>query len=162
MDLRGLAQAFDGFLAAAEGTGPAARPSDEWTPQMVVAHIIANNRLIAAHLAEALSGREPAYDNRPAVRLSYLEAIVQAAGDWVCLVDEARRSAVEVMQLAGLVDDATAVRRFPTRVEDGNRVRIDEPVSIAHLLDAQAEVHLPSHAGQLRVVRTGTMSRAVA
>jgi hypothetical protein len=157
MDTSSLRQAYESFLetAAVGDFGPPAHDGD-WTADLVVAHVIANDRLISAHLAEALAGREPRYDNRPVNRLPYLRAIVDAARDWIGLVESARRTSAEVLTLAGMLEGPALTRPMHTRIEDGGELRVDEPVPLAGFLAAQTRRHLPSHTEQL-----GALARQV-
>ena len=128
-------------------------PDGGWQAEVVVAHVTANDRLIAAHIAEALAGGSPSYDNRPATRERYLGAIIAAARDWNGLIESARRSSREVLDLATALGEEGRVPH-PTLILDGDTVQVDEPVPILALLAAQARVHLPAHAAQLEWLRT--------
>jgi hypothetical protein len=146
-----LEQAYGAFLElAARGGFDGRRAADGgWNAELVVAHVVANDRLIAAHLAEAIAGREARYDNHPANREHYLRSIIRAAGDWDALVDAAGRSSAEVLSLVWRLDGPAAGRPLHTFILDGEVVRVDEPVPPAALLAAQWRVHLPAHSAQL-------------
>jgi hypothetical protein len=154
MDTIELEQAYRDFidLAAREGFDGLPAADGGWNAELVVAHVVANDRLIAAHLAEAIAGREAEYDNHPANREHYLRSIIRAAGDWDALVDAARRSSAEVLSLAWQLEGPAAGRPLHTFILDGDVVRVDEPVPPAGLLAAQWRVHLPAHTAQLQAL----------
>jgi hypothetical protein len=119
---------------------------------MVVAHVAMNDRLIAAHLRRAMAGRPSAYDNRTVYRASELQPIVDADPDVRSLVDDARRSSSDVLELAAEMSEGVAALAFQTNIMDGDIVQVDGPVPLAGLLGAQVRVHLPLHTAQIEAL----------
>lgn len=142
-------------LLEAAASGPFAAPAmdDEWSAERVVAHVIANDRLLAATVAEVLAGERPSYDNRPSQRSAYLDPLAQAAGGWSGLVEGLRRSGRELAILAGRLDDEQTAVEIPAYIEDRGRPTVNRTVPIGPFIAAHARVHLPAHAEQLLALR---------
>ena len=104
---------------------------------MVVAHVATNDRLIAAHLRRAMAGEPTAYDDRTVYRASELQPIVDADPDVRSLIDDARRSSSDVLELADQMSEDVAALAFQTNIMDGDIVQVDGPVPLAGLLGAQ-------------------------
>src|SRR6476659_4295560 len=132
METTALEGAYEGWLAAVE-LGPATRPPRDggWPAEWVLAHVTLNDRLIAAHLAEAISGGSPSYDNHPVTRPVAFEALIRACGGWDGLAAEAQRTSQEVLTLAGGLNEEIAALPFPTYILDGDTVQVDQPLPLA-------------------------------
>jgi hypothetical protein len=153
MDTGDLRAAYDRFLATAASSADCeAADAAGWTVAMVVAHVAMNDRLIAAHLRRAMAGRPSAYDNRTVYRASELQPIVDADPDVRSLVDDARRSSSDVLELAAQMSEGVAALAFQTNIMDGDIVQVDGPVPLAGLLGAQVRVHLPLHTAQIEAL----------
>jgi hypothetical protein len=154
MDTSELEAAYRSFLdvARAGGFKP---PSDrkEWSAELVLAHVAANDRLLAAATAAVLDGEPASYDNSAANSEAYLEAVARAAGDWDGLVAEVRRCGLELVLLARRLDEQQATTAVATRIVDGGEVRVDAPMPWSGVLVTQAQVHLPDHQAQLAGLR---------
>jgi hypothetical protein len=119
---------------------------------MVVAHVAANDRLIAAHLRRAMAGEPTAYDNRTVYRAFQLQPLVDADPDVRSRIDDARRSSSEVLALTDQMNEDVAALVFQTNIMDGDIVQVDGPVPLAGLLGAQVRVHLPLHTAQIETL----------
>ena len=153
MDTADLRAAYDRFLGTALSSADCdAANAAGWTVAMVVAHVATNDRLIAAHLRRAMAGEPTAYDNRTVYRASELQPIVDADPDVRSLIDDARRSSSDVLELAGQMSEDVAALAFQTSIMDGDIVQVDGPVPLAGLLGAQVHVHLPLHTAQIEAL----------
>jgi hypothetical protein len=148
MDTTELEDAYERFHAAASAGG-FEDPVGSWPASLVVAHVAANDDLIAAHIEAALAAEEPRYDNRPALDERRLRRIVEDVEGWDGLVELARHRAARVVRLAGDVDGALAGRPFLVFILDGDVVQVDGPVPIPRLIAAQSRVHIPAHTEEL-------------
>jgi hypothetical protein len=145
-----LEAAYHRFLAMASGPPMRfAEPSGSWPATLVVAHVAANDDLLAAHIETALAGGDPRYDNRPATDERRLRSLIEEAGDWEGLVAGARAGSARVLELARAVKGELAGRPFHVFILDGDTVQVDEPLPIPALLAAQARVHVPAHTAEL-------------
>ena len=142
MDTTELEAAYRELLDAARagGFGP---PAEEggWSAELVLAAVVATDRLLAAATAEVLAGASARYDNAPATRAPYLRAIARAAGDLDGLVAEARRCGLELVLLARELGEAAATP-VDVRLLDGDEVRLAAPMPWSGMLATHAEVHL--------------------
>lgn len=154
MDSSSLETAYAAFHEMA-ASGPFAPPPNpqKWTAELIVAHMVAIDQLLAATLSELLAGRAPTYDNRPSIREPHLRAIVAAAGDWPGLIATARQSAAVVCALVREVDAETAARPFPVFLQSGETVVGDETLPLPTLLHGHVQMHLPGHTRQLEALK---------
>lgn len=152
METSSLQTAYAAFLEAASSRFVKPADSAKWSAELIVAHIIAIDQLLAATVSELLAGRAPQMDNRPAIREPHLRAIAAAAGDLTGLIALARQSSAVVCTLVKEVDAATADRPFPVRFQSGEDVLVDQPLSLATLIEVQAHQHLPGHMRQLQAL----------
>lgn len=150
-----LRAAYDRFLDAAREPGFSPAPDGEWSADLVLAHVIVGDRLIAEATAAVLAGRKPQFDNRASQSEPYLRAVVEAAGDWDGLVEGVRRGARELVAVAERTSDEQAATEISVYIVSGDEVVVDGPRPLAFLLQGPAAVHLPIHIGQLAALRAG-------
>jgi hypothetical protein len=134
-----------GFRPPADATGP--------TAEVVLAGCVATDRLLAATTADVLAGRPARYDSSAAGDRVWLELIGRAAGGHDPLVATVRQAGLELVLLARRLDEARARTPVPTRIVDGEVVRVDAPLTWVATLTAHDEVHLPERIAALRALR---------
>ncbi|HWI60934.1 MAG TPA: hypothetical protein VNT75_03750 [Symbiobacteriaceae bacterium] len=154
MDSSSLEKAYAAFLEMA-GSGPFTAPANpqKWTAELNVAHMVVIDHLLAATISELLAGRTPNHDNRPSIRDAHLREIVAAAGDLPTLIALARQSSAVVCALVREVDAETAERPFPILLQSGEKVVVDTTWSLATLVGAQAQLHLPGHTRAIEALK---------
>jgi hypothetical protein len=154
MDTSALRAAYDDLLDAAREAGPCPGRTDGagWGTPTVLAHVAQNDLLILAHIRGALDDTHPAYDNSSVVDAGAMDSVAAAAGSFDELLETAAERAAEVVELAGSLDEGTLSRDHPTRIVSGDDVMVDGPLPLAGFLSAQANVHLPMHAAQIRAI----------
>lgn len=152
-DTTALESAYRTLLDLLRGTS-FRPPADaaEWDADLVLAHLVANDRLLATTTAALLSGDDAGYDNASASREVALHALGRAAGGWDGLVATVRQTGLELVLLARQLDAGGLVRAVPTRIVEGGAVRVDAAVPWSGVLNTHAEVHLPAHIDQLRAL----------
>lgn len=153
MDVANLREAYDRFIDSIRSGGFGPAPTGEWSAELVLAHLIVVNRLVAQGAAQVLASGEPRLDNRVSQSVPYLEAIVEVAGSWDSLVEEMRRSGEELIAVARRMTDEQAATVVSAYIVDGERVVVDGPVPIGQLVAVPAIVHLPGHANDLARLR---------
>ncbi len=155
MDTTELEAAYRALLDVARAGGFAA-PAEEdgWSAELLLAAVVATDRLLAAATAEVLAGAPTRYDNGPATREPYLRAIARAAGDLDGLVAEARRCGLELVLLARELGDA-ATTPVDVRLLDGDEVRLAAPMPWSGMLATHAEVHLRERCEALAALSGG-------
>jgi hypothetical protein len=153
MDVTELGAAYDRFLEslADSGFGPPAH--GEWRAELVLAHLIVTDRLIAETVAEVLNGRHPRFDSLASQNVAYLETIVATTGDWGELVREVRRGAEALVRIAGALTEEQAETPVPTYIESGGQVVVDGPTAVGDIVRGAAAAHLPLHTRQLAGLR---------
>jgi hypothetical protein len=153
MDTSELEAAYRSVLdLAARSPDPGPPPAGDdpaWGPGDVLAHLIVNDRLLAAAVRSVLEGTAGPYDNADAVELAELRAIGKDLGGTAGLLGELEASSRELLDLAGRLDEAQAAVPLPVRILDGDELRVDQPLPVASLLAIQARRHLPMHQVQL-------------
>jgi hypothetical protein len=150
MDVSALQSAYDRFIDTARELGGTSAPEGEWTPELVLAHVIVSDRMIAATVAQVLSGCEPRFDNRASQSVPYLEAVAAAAGDWDGLLASVRQAGDELMRVAARIEPEHARVMVPTHVVDHEHVVIDGPAPLEQLVMVPANIHLSGHFEQLK------------
>ena len=152
MDTTDLRNAYEAFLAAADDARNA-DASDErgWTVPMVVTHVSSNDALILAHLRGAELGGS-SYDNTPVIDDDTLRMIATSTS-WDRLIDGARASAAEILDVVASLDEVAGARVLPTKIVDGDEPIVDGPLPVSAFLGAQVNVHLPMHTAQIRSIR---------
>lgn len=154
MNTEELALAYENVITDAKAATYGPPPAGEWDAELIVAHLIANDRLLIAAVGEVLAGHSPTYDNHPACDVDGLSRIVAAASGVDALVDQLRSTSGQVIDLASKLDDARLATMIPTRIVDGDIVQVDQPLPLAAILRAQMALHLPSHRDQLAALVT--------
>jgi hypothetical protein len=150
MDVATLRSAYDRFLADARELRGTGAPEGEWTPELVLAHVIVSDRMIAETAAQALAGCQPRFDNRASQSVPYLEAVAKVAGSWDALLAQVRQAGEELMATAARIEPEHARVMVPTLVVDHEHAVIDGPAPLEQLLMVPASIHLAGHAEQLR------------
>lgn len=151
MDTTDLRNAYEAFLAAAADAGDSDASDDRgWTVPMVVAHVSGNDALILAHLRGAATGASR-YDNTPVIDDDALRMIATSTS-WDRMIDGARTSAAEVLDVVASLDEEVGARALPTKIVDGDEAIVDGPLPVSAFLGAQVNVHLPMHTAQIRSI----------
>ena len=153
MDVSDLRRAY-AALAATARDGPFRDPAEyDWSASQVLAHVIANDRLICAVSADLIDDGEPSFDNETAHRLTVLDAIAASAGDLDALVWAVERQGREVCALMELMDPDIAERRVTVSLVDDGEVRMQGPVAWTSMMEIHVTRHLPGHSEQIRALR---------
>jgi hypothetical protein len=152
MDTAELRQAYESLFAEAAEGGFGPPPAREWTAEQVVAHVAANDRLLAETTEAVLAGDPKAYYNHDAIDAAQLDALVAEHGGLAALVELVRGTSVALFAVAERLGEQ---RDTPvhTHIQDGDRVMVDQPVPWGRVLDLHASSHLPIHVQQLRSLR---------
>lgn len=146
MDTTELEEAYAAFLEAARV--PAVTPGG-WTPERILAHVAVNDELLAAATSALALGLAQPYDNARAIDEDHLARIEAEAGSYEVLLSAVRRGAEELIEVAGLFGEEAAGTLVPTRIVDGDVLRVDRALPWSTVLRTHARVHLPAHAAQL-------------
>jgi hypothetical protein len=149
VDASALRAGYARFLDAARAARDVRVGGDEWRPELVLAHVIVADRLVAGAVARVLAGGEASFDSRACQSVPYLEAIVEAAGDWDGLVDAVRGCGAELAATIERIGPEHGASVVQTRSLDAGGAVVDGPVQLAELVTAAVSDHLPGHTQQL-------------
>jgi hypothetical protein len=140
------------FIAEVLAGGFAAPPAGEWTAEQVAAHVARNQEELIQTTEAILAGDKAAYDNRVAIEVAQLDRYVLAYRGLRGLADRLAQTAVALHELAGRLDEQGSVA-VPVRIQDGDRVLVDEPTPWGEVLKLDQAVHVRRHLDQLRRLR---------
>jgi sugar phosphate isomerase/epimerase len=150
MDTTELRAAYAAFLDLAR-KGSFGSPDQGWDARHVIAHVAANDEMLAATTQEVIdrSSAEPYY-NHDAIDTARLTALI-GDRDVPALADWAQATSERVCDLAEALseDDGVVVH---THIQDGDETRLDQPIPWHRLIAAQARRHLPAHMEQLQAL----------
>ena len=153
MNVSGLRGAYDRFIDTVDG-GSFRPPADgEWSVDLVLAHVIVADRLVAQTVADVLARRDPAYSNRASLSIPYLEAVVRAAGGRAALLESVRRGSEELAAVAACMTGAQAATVVPVVITSGGETVVDAPMTVAQLVAGAGRSHLSLHQAQLESLR---------
>src|SRR5689334_11571160 len=111
MDTTSLRQGYAELLAEARRGGFGQPRAGEWTAEQIIAHVAANDELLAEATENVLSGRRQAYYNHEAVDSEKLAEIVAAHGSLEALADWLEKTSDRLVGLAARLDE-----KMPTMV----------------------------------------------
>jgi hypothetical protein len=144
-----LHRAYDEFLSTAK-RGEFDKPHDgTWSAEMVLAHVIVGDRLIAEAAGRIMDGGTEQFDNAASQSEPYLEAVIEAAGGWDGLIASVERGGAELMALAHRMSDEQGSAPIAVRIVSDGAVVLDASVPVSSLIRAPADTHLRMHAQQL-------------
>jgi hypothetical protein len=131
--------------------------SNEWSVELVLAHVIATNRTLSIVGVQILDGREATYEGGTlSVSPHWLESIVEASEGIDGLLAVLHQSSEELLALTRRFDDDAASKMFPATIYDGHgKVLSDGPVSFSNLLTKKLVYHLSLHIEQIRTLEDG-------
>jgi Mycothiol maleylpyruvate isomerase N-terminal domain len=154
MDTEDLRRAYAEFLAAIRH-GHFAEPTDGgWSAEMVLAHVVVGDRLLAEAAGRVMAGTPSSFDNLASQSEAYLQSVVEAAGGWDGLVAAVERGGEELMALARRMTDAQAATPVAATVVSDDAVVLDATVPASALIRTPADVHLRMHMQQLAALAT--------
>jgi hypothetical protein len=129
-------------------------PNDGWSEELITAHIIANNDLIAKVAERIGAGESPGYDNEAAVDETALRLLVDAAGGISGLADAVERSATRLAVAQGNLTDDTSRIEVDVMIHSDGAIVVDQRVPIGELIAGNASFHLESHYESLVALKT--------
>jgi hypothetical protein len=162
MNADAIRRAYAEFVDAAQ-TGHYQPPvQGGWTAELVLAHVIVGDRLIAEAAAKMLTGAPVTFDNLASQSEAYLRAVVAAAGDWDGLVASVKRGGEELAGLMEQLSPEQLATPIPCRIISDHAVVIDATFPLLNLVRVPADTHLRMHIQQLAALSGGAGSHQVA
>jgi len=143
-----LRRAYADFVTAARQRPPD-NPASAWSPELILAHVIVGDRLIAEAAARVAAGAPTSFDNLASQSEPYLRAVADAAGTWDGLVAEVERTGNELIALVGTLTDEQAATSIASKVFSDGAVFLDRTVPLSSLVQVPSALHLGMHLQQL-------------
>jgi hypothetical protein len=158
MDTQDLRRAYAEFLDSARDYRFQPPAAAGWSAELVLAHVIVGDRLIAEAAARVMSGLPTSFDNLASQSEAYLQSVVDAAGDWDGLVAAVQRGGEELIALAGRMTDEQAATPIASKVVSDNAVRFQETVPLSNLVNVPSAMHLRMHMEQLAALAPASVT----
>lgn len=162
METRALQDAYQRLIAsAARGSFSAPDDPNEWSAELVIAHIIATNQTLSMVGSQMLGGRETTYEGGTLTVAPYwLRSIIESAVDMAGLLTALRQSCGELLALARRFDGEAANKTFPAMIYDGHgKVLWDSPVSFNNVLNNKLVSHLFQYIKQIQALEISVIGR---
>ena len=149
MDTTALRRAYEKFLdvAATPGLGEAA--DGGWNADQVLAHVLSVDAAAAAVALGVVSGSRPAFANRTCLDSWTLDRIIAAHSGRTELITHVRGQAAILCDIADQLSEKAASVLVPSFLMSGDEVVLDQPVSLADVVNGLAASHVPGHTQQL-------------
>ena len=149
MHTEDLRRVYADFLAAAQ-RGQFVEPHDgSWSAEMVLAHVVVGDRLIAEAAGRVMGGAATSFDNLASQSEPYLQSVVEAAGGWDGLLTAVQRGGEELIALASRMTEEQAAMPIAAKIVSDNAVVLDTTVPLSNLVRVPADTHLRMHMHQL-------------
>jgi uncharacterized protein len=143
-----------GPFAAMLREGSFAVPSQGWPAELVAAHVVANNDLIAEVAERVAAGGLPSYDNGAAVDEEQLGSLAAGAGGLAGLADRVEESAGRLARAYESLSREQLATEVPSVIKDGGQTVVDGPAAIGRLIEGNASFHLEMHQAQLAALQS--------
>jgi Mycothiol maleylpyruvate isomerase N-terminal domain len=155
MNIDDLRRAYADFLATAR-RGQFATPDDGgWSAEMVLAHVVVGDRLIAEAAGRVMAGSGSSFDNHASQSEPYLQSVVEAAGGWDGLLAAVERGGEELIALARRMTDEQGATSVAARIVSNGAVVMDATVPASSLIRVPSDMHLRMHMQQLEALAVG-------
>jgi uncharacterized protein len=123
----------------------------EWTAELVAAHIVRNNDLIAETAEKVAAGEDVSYDNAVSVDEAELAQFAADAGGLAGLAREVERSAARLARARNALGDL-ADTQVHVIIRDGGEIVVDGPLAIGAFVEGNASFHLDLHHRQIKAL----------
>ncbi|MFJ6195364.1 hypothetical protein [Micromonospora sp. NPDC092111] len=152
MESGGLRGVYREVLAELEAGGFGAAGPGEWSAEQIVAHLVANDELMAETTEAVLAGSPFAFYDLAGVHRPELDVLIAECGGLPGLATLLRATS---QRLCALVDRLGPAADTPveTHLREGFDLVVDESLPWSRTLDLHTRVHLPKHLAQLRTLR---------
>lgn len=153
METTALRATYDTLLEVATAPDFGAAAEGGWDADQVLAHLLSVDAGIASTALAVVAGSRPAFDNRTSLDRVNLSRIIAEHTDRAALVRHVGRQGSMLCDIADQLADEDAAVLVPVILLSNDVVLVDEPMTLASLIDGLAADHLPVHTQQLRDLR---------
>ncbi|HEX6967429.1 MAG TPA: hypothetical protein VF174_01180 [Micromonosporaceae bacterium] len=152
MDAADLRRAYDVLLAEAEAGGFDPPPPGRWNAEQVIAHVAANDELMAETTEAVLAGSPWVSYNHNTIHRAQLDEMIAESGGMPGLIPLLRDRSERLCRLVERLGDRSSTL-VDTHMRDGFELVIDEQLPWGRTIDIHGRLHLPIHIAQLRALR---------
>ena len=131
-----------------------------WDADHILAHLLSVDAATAAVALGVVAGSRPTFDNRIALDAWNLDRIIAEHSGRPELIDHVRRQGSVLCDIADQLNDEAASVMVPSLLLSNDAVMVDQPVSLAGLIDGLAHNHIPEHTQQLLDLRVAASELA--
>lgn len=149
MDTTALRSAYEKFFEAAAAPDLGEAADGGWNADQVLAHVLSVDAASAAVVLGVVSGARPSFDNRICLDRWNLDRIISEHSGRAELIAHVRSQATVLCDLADRLSDTTASVQVPTILMSNDELVLDQPLTLAGLVNGLAGNHLPVHTRQL-------------
>ena len=153
MDRTNLQEAYLKFAGELRG-GRFEAPAQGWGPELVAAHVVANNDLIAEVAERLAAGEQVSYDNGAAIDPVALQSFAEHVGGLEGLAERVERSAARLERARDALSEAQLGTELHVLITDDGQTVLDGPLALGQLIEGNAGFHLDNHLGQLESLRS--------
>jgi len=151
MATESLTTAYLPFAASLLAGGFRDPDDDGWPAEVVAAHVVTNNDLIAATAELVAEGAEVSYDNASTIDEVELTAYATSVGGLAGLAGEIERSAARLDAARGALG-AKADTPVHVLIRDGDEIVRDGPIPIGGFIEINVTAHLRMHYEQIKAL----------
>ncbi|RAS59948.1 hypothetical protein C8D87_113254 [Lentzea atacamensis] len=153
MDTTALRSAYSKFFEEAEEPGLGEAADGGWNADQVLAHVLSVDAATAAVALGVVSGARPVFDNRICLDSWNLDRIIAEHDGRSGLIARVRGQAAFLCDIADQLTEEAAAVLVPAFLMSGDELLLDQPVSLAGLVNGLAGNHVPVHTRQLTCLR---------
>lgn len=129
-------------------------PAQGWGAELIAAHVVTNNDLIAEVAERLAAGEQISYDNAAAIDPVALQSFAEQVGGLEGLAERVERSAARLEQARDALSDAQLGTELHVLITDDGETVLDGPLALGQLIEGNAAFHLDNHLRQLESLRS--------
>lgn len=153
MDTTALRSAYEKFFDVAASPDLGEASDGGWNADQVLAHMLSVDAATAAVALGVVSGARPTFDNRICLDRWNLDRIIAEHSGRAALIAAVRSQAGQLCDIADQLTSWAAAVLVPSLLMSNDELLLDQPVSLADLVNGLASNHVPVHTQQLADLR---------
>ncbi|THA61440.1 hypothetical protein E6P78_24715 [Streptomyces sp. A0958] len=160
MDTTVLRSAYERLLDVAAIPDLGDADDEGWNADRILAHLLSVDASVAAVALGVVAGARPTFDNRISLDTWNLDRIITGHSGRADLIDHVRSQAAILCDIADQLNEEAASVAVPSLLLSNDALVLDQPISLANLIDGLAEDHVPAHTRQLIELRVAVPGQA--
>lgn len=153
METTALRSAYERLLEAAATPDLGDAVDGGWNADQILAHLLSVDAAIAAAALGVVSGSRPIFDNRISLDTWNLDRIIAEHSGRAELIDHVRSQATVLCDIADQLNEKAAAVLVPALLLSNDALVLDQPITLADLVNGLAENHVPEHTKQFLDLR---------